>query len=311
MIKKILPYLFIAFHILIISNCRKCGTDLLKKIPGRISTLNTTNIKRRAEVELYRKIKIKVDMEQIKHQNILDVSNLKNLEEIFNELQDSFSKILSVQHYLLIDDYSEIFKEKCGIEHLEESSKKGFIENDLLIFPYLDSKKDYINDNSLAGATPCLISEETFRPMAGLVYINKDIMKMTSQKDYKFYMKNLLFHELTHVLGFHPIYFEPLQLIYSETIGNVQNFYIKSPKVLEKAAIHFGCDSIKGIPLENQGGNGSFGSHWEARYMLGDYMISTDYTEVVMSDITLAFLEDTGFYKVNYYTGGLFRFGKI
>ena len=40
--------------------------------------------------------------------------------------------------------------------------------------------------------------------------------------------------------------------------------------------------------------------------MLGDYMISSDYIEIIISDITLAYFEDTGFYKVNYYTGGLF-----
>ena len=39
-------------------------------------------------------------------------------------------------------------------------------------------------------------------------------------------------------------------------------------------------------------------------------MIATDYPEIVISDITLAVFEDSGFYKVNYYTGGLFRFGK-
>ena len=44
--------------------------------------------------------------------------------------------------------------------------------------------------------------------------------------------------------------------------------------------------------------------------MLGDYMISTDYPEQAINDITLALLEDTGFYKVNYYSGGLFKFGK-
>jgi hypothetical protein len=44
--------------------------------------------------------------------------------------------------------------------------------------------------------------------------------------------------------------------------------------------------------------------------MLGDYMISSDYPEIVISDITLALFEDSGWYSVNYYTGGLFRFGK-
>ena len=39
-------------------------------------------------------------------------------------------------------------------------------------------------------------------------------------------------------------------------------------------------------------------------------MISTDYSDTVLSDITLALFEDSGFYKVNYYSGGLFKFGK-
>jgi hypothetical protein len=44
--------------------------------------------------------------------------------------------------------------------------------------------------------------------------------------------------------------------------------------------------------------------------MLGDYMISSDYSDNVISDITLALFEDSGIYKVNYYSGGLFKFGK-
>ena len=44
--------------------------------------------------------------------------------------------------------------------------------------------------------------------------------------------------------------------------------------------------------------------------MLGDYMISTDYQEIVISDISLALFKDSDWYEVNYYSGGLFRFGK-
>ena len=85
---------------------------------------------------------------------------------------------------------------------------------------------------------------------------------------------------------------------------------INSPKVLEKAREHFDCYSLEGIPLENQGSKGSAGSYWEARYMLGDYMISSDYLDNVISDISLAFFEDSGYYKVKYYSGDLFKFGK-
>ena len=62
--------------------------------------------------------------------------------------------------------------------------------------------------------------------------------------------------------------------------------------------------------LEDLGGEGISGYHWDSRYMLGDYMISMNYIDFVISDITLALFEDSGFYKVNYYTGGLFKFGK-
>ena len=31
---------------------------------------------------------------------------------------------------------------------------------------------------------------------------------------------------------------------------------------------------------------------------------------MAISEFTLSFLEDSGWYKANYYTGGLFRFGK-
>ena len=92
--------------------------------------------------------------------------------------------------------------------------------------------------------------------------------------------------------------------------GNI--YYINSPKVLEQAKKYFGCDNLPypGVPLENQGGEGSARSHWEGRYMYGDYMNMEISSDTAISDITLALLEDTGFYKVNYFSGGLFKFGK-
>ena len=91
-----------------------------------------------------------------------------------------------------------------------------------------------------------------------------------------------------------------------QTISSVT--YVNSPNVLNKAKSYFGYSAINGVPLEDQ--NGTIGYHWESRYMLGDIMISTDFPEVSISDMTLALLEDTGFYKVNYYSGGMFKFGK-
>ena len=95
---------------------------------------------------------------------------------------------------------------------------------------------------------------------------------------------------------FHPSLLKKLGLI--QIIDSVS--YINSTKVLRKAKEHFNCPSLTCVQLENQGGSGSLGSHWEARYVLGDYMISTDYMAAVISDITLALFEDSVFYQVNY-----------
>ena len=297
---KILFYLFLNCQIIF---CQKCGTDFLKIKPGIIDIVNITN--KRKLNDGPRPIKIKVDMTNIKNENNFQGTKYEILEEIFSEITDSFSSLISIIEPELYDqDFTEAFKQYCGIVNFDQNLKNPYKDFDLLIFPIISQ----LSQNVLAAATPCLASPLTYRPMAGIILINKDLS--LSKNDFKYYMKNLLFHEVTHVLGFHPTIFREKGLYYNETIDNEERIFINSPKVLEKAKIHFGCDSIKGIRLENQGGEGTTGSHWESRYMLGDYMISSDYQEVVISDITLALLEDTGFYKANYYTGGLFRFGK-
>ena len=75
---------------------------------------------------------------------------------------------------------------------------------------------------------------------------------------------------------------------------------------------NFNCKNITGVELEDSGGYDNYNnSHWEARILLGEYMNSEVHTpEQEISGFTLALLEDSGWYKVNYYTGGLMRFGK-
>ena len=87
--------------------------------------------------------------------------------------------------------------------------------------------------------------------------------------------------------------------------------YIKTEKVLEIAKKYYNCSNIEGIPLENQNNNSV--ALWESRILLGDIMSSYKYNyhaDQVISEFTLALLEDSGWYKANYYTGGLMRFGK-
>ena len=123
-------------------------------------------------------------------------------------------------------------------------------------------------------------------------------------------------HELTHALGFLYDMFQyfPNGLdatLNISTVRGYQRTHIKTKKVVETAKKYFNCDNIIGIELEDQGMGGSALSHWDQRILLGDYMGAVIYQEeMVVSEFTLALLEDSGFYKANYYTGGLMRFGK-
>lgn len=86
--------------------------------------------------------------------------------------------------------------------------------------------------------------------------------------------------------------------------------YLKSPKILKTAQKHFKCDSVYGVPLEYNGGEGTNGAHWSKRYMNTDYMIGDSYGENLISEITLALFEDSGWYKSDMDKANLFLWGK-
>jgi hypothetical protein len=75
--------------------------------------------------------------------------------------------------------------------------------------------------------------------------------------------------------------------------------YIITPKVVKHVNRHFGCrnGSLLGAPLENQGGGGSAGSHWEKRFFGGDYMVSINFPNNNISDLSVAMFEDSGWYS--------------
>ena len=297
---KLLSYLILFINLYLIYSHR-CGADSIKIKPYIINKDKVNNNNKRRLSDDFTPIKIKVDFTKLEHQ--VGDSTLNFYKEVFTEVSHIFSSLLLVQHYN-IDLNIDIINNSCYVDEVGNGVESWLYNNDVVIFPYVDNT---YNDDIIASAAACLILDN-YKPVGGIVALNRHFSK--NKEDSKEYMEMVLLHELSHVLGFHPGFFEALNLMGTETRNGIKYSFINSPKVLEKAKIHFNCENIKVIQLEDQGGDGSAGAHWEARYMLGDYMISTDYTENVISDITLALFEDTGFYKVNYYTGGLFRFGK-
>ena len=284
--------------------CWKCGADQLKLKPAAIHPLKEE--KRKLSYSYYTPIRIKVDYSNLRTSNLIDSTTLTKIVNLIEETCAEFSRFIKVQHLSATLSGSEtLIKEHCEINSIGEGFENYLIENDIIIFPAFDST---LGVSTLAAAALCLYSSSNLRPYAGVLLINPELS--FTKRNTEIYMKNLILHELTHVLIFNPELMSAIGMTTTKIFEGYFVTFINSPKVLTAARKHFNCITINGVPLENQGGTGSVGSHWEARYMLGDYMISTDYFENVISDITLALFEDSGFYKVEYYSGGLFKFGK-
>ena len=300
--KKYILYLFLI--IIQIITCWKCGADQLKIKPKGIDLAKYSN--KRKLASSYSAIRIMADYSNLRGTSGISDSTIEQVKQLIDETCNEFSKILEVvpigtQLSIGEDD----IKYSCDVDNIGSGYQSYFLFSDLVIFPTFDST---LATNVLAAAGMCMYLTESIRPIYGVLLINPNLS--FSKRNTNLYMKNLFFHELTHVLVFSPELFSSLGMMTTRIFDGSFVSFINSPKVLTTARQHFNCTSLNGVPLENQGGSGSAGSHWEARYLLGDYMISSDYFDNVISDITLALFEDSGIYKVNYYSGGLFKFGK-
>ena len=214
-----------------------------------------------------------------------------------------WSKILKVErlHFKLTKNMFDSCLIKQYHPDLEEN--KG-IEADLIIFPFFMA----VNPSSyFALSDYCSMEDSTLRPIGGAIQINTNIN--TSKKHSDLFFTHLFIHELTHIFGFLYDKFEPF--IITRTINGRSRNLLASPKVIEAAKRHFNCQTLEGVELEDDGAEYSQFQHWESRIMNGDLMVSlVDRVDVTISEITLAFLEDLGYYETKTYTGGLFRTGK-
>jgi hypothetical protein len=98
----------------------------------------------------------------------------------------------------------------------------------------------------------------------------------------------------------------PSNLNLTTLIRYIDNFldhtkiFLITPNVLEVGRKHFECSSMDGVELEHFGGTGSAFSHWSKRILNTEYMIADSYGENFISNFTLALLEDSGWYKVDF-----------
>lgn len=75
---------------------------------------------------------------------------------------------------------------------------------------------------------------------------------------------------------------------------------IVTPHVVKEVRAHFKCPTLEGAEIENQGGSGRRYSHLEKRVYENEAMTGVFTNNPVFSRITLALMEDSGWYRANY-----------
>ena len=85
---------------------------------------------------------------------------------------------------------------------------------------------------------------------------------------------------------------------------------VVTPRVREEVQRHFGCDQLTGAELEDQGEEGTALTHWEKRLFENEAMTGTHTQNPIYSRITMALMEDTGWYLPNYDMAEELKWGK-
>lgn len=222
----------------------------------------------------------------------------KLIPSVVNHIQDTLLIKGTRQTTISVDD--------CYNVNIPYSIRGKTFDADLYLFFTVESKE---SDSFVAWATPCQQLYSTSRPNIGQVNFNENFIKM--EKRLFFDQFSTILHEIYHILGINSGLLN--SYVDSSTNrklprGSTTRIYpgeqfpnrIVSKNTLEFGRKHFDCDTLQGIPLEDEGGKGSIGSHWEKVVLGNEMMVGNQVANPVLSNFSLNLLQDSGWYKVNY-----------
>ena len=235
-----------------------------------------------------------------KNNTIKAIYNAKNLLEKFIKIATDISAD--------IKRYDDSYLEEWGLKFWDSEIFEQHM--DLNTYNYYILFRFNTSINTVASS---LIVDSYSAPTIGVITINEE--KILEKQLTQNYLNNLMLQQFIYLLGFQKESDSFSNWVIQEDCeyeGEEIEFCIpeeNAEKLFEYTKKYFGCETIGTIYLESdEDGN----IHWPARQFLGEIMTNFDYPEEkVLSEFTLRYLEDLGYYKIDHkYTGGLMRFGK-
>ncbi|MDD9341402.1 MAG: leishmanolysin-related zinc metalloendopeptidase [Providencia heimbachae] len=143
------------------------------------------------------------------------------------------------------------------------------------------------------------------RPKIGATNISPDIIEDTRHP-----VRTVL-HEMLHALGFSVHVFTDRGMVgYGTYLNGAPVNMINSPAVLRYARLHYGCPTLTGVMFENHGGRDVNNSHWHSSVAKEELMAAAFTGIEAYTALTIAAMEDTGFYKGDYSKAEPMKWGR-
>ena len=218
------------------------------------------------------------------------------LDEILEGVSSYFYHAVSVKSLLVPIEVSD-----CNGNSIYES------DVDMVII--VQATSDY-NGIGLTGHT-CANEENLMQnPIAGYILVYESLSLSTEE-----YFA-VIFASTLRVLG---IDYNQLPLWKKNQFGEVydinpiytsdQGSYLVTPKVIERLSIEFGTSNLVGLKISTISSEAT-GLMWDMKVLRGDVLSSIFFKESYISTVSLAALEDSGWYTVDYTMGSAPFYGR-
>ena len=190
------------------------------------------------------------------------------------------------------------------------------VEADYFIF--FNSKLE--DSDTVASSSYCLLSAVTRRPLIASSILNRKWL-VPANGNVLLHEKNtyLLIHEMMHTFGFSdnafPFFIDEngnprKNHIIKTTLNGLDTIVIDIPPLTERLKRFFGCSSLIGAYMENNGKRGTRNSHFERKLFAYEVMSSGDVFGRRVSEFSLALLEGSGWYVPDYNYAEPYFFGQ-
>ena len=298
--------LIILFHSFLTSHSSFCGHKAIPYEGGSSRKLLTTL----SRASTWSSMRMEVSWSSV------STSSKSKYQKYLQAGYKYFSNSLKVHQITSAAKWDELYLTDYDYCSDYEDYKGRTINNTdyLLVIQEIDDSES----SAIAMAGPCAYDPATDQPIAGVLIMNlAQMLGSTSEQ-----LVMIFTHELAHAFGFSSSSFKHFRKSNGEKYSESEMFevqsirgledqvFIKTPNVLKRARAAFDCETLPGLQIENQGGSGSAGSHWESRVMRTELMNPQLVSKnVVYSDLTLALFEDSGWYKPDYGYSSSINFG--